>query len=63
MKYKDSEVISKNAKKNKSRNEKMSKVIKFLINLPLITNFRLYKKITNTSSNLEKAFYSIRIRK
>ena len=63
MKYKDSEVISKNAKKNKSRNEKMSKVIKFWINLPLITNFRLYKKITNTSFTLENAFYSIRIRK
>ena len=63
MKYKDSEVISKNAKKNKSRNEKMSKVIKFWINLPLIINFRLYKKITNTSFNLENAFYSIRIRK
>ena len=63
MKYKDSEVISKNAKKNKSRNEKMSKVIKFWINLPLITNFRLYKQITNTSFNLENAFYSIRIRK
>lgn len=50
MKNKNSEVISKNAKKNKLRNEKMIKVIKFWINLLLITNFRLYKKITNNIS-------------
>lgn len=64
MKNKSSEVILKDAKKNKLRNEKMIKVIKFWINLPLITNFRLYKKITNNISiNPGKAFYFIRIRK